>query len=465
VALTTPSNSVSGSFVVTSTFSEDVSGLTASDFDVTNGIASGLNGGPATYTVDITPVSAGTVSVFLPAGSAEDGESNGSNASNTLQVVYSAPAAPSVTLSGPSVVSAPYSVSVHFSEPVTGLSQSDFLITNGTAGSLSGAGANYAIVITATAPGDVTVSLPAGSATDQNDGLDNTASNDLVTTYSSLGGSGGSIVVVTDVPSANQTVDSNGNVPGDGSNNVDKFTAGTINSNVVNPYSTSIYVRGSPNNADRNVRAVVKFDVSILTGQPIASAKLNFNGHSLNTSNATNIQAVALAADWNASGAPQPTFDHASTGTPADGGSIVTGLDALHAKDYSFDITEFVRNWADGTWSNYGLGIRLTNASVNNGLGIKPSGPGGIELVVEVAPLTVTDFFNGPGAGEVTLEWNSAPGLEYTIKTSESLDGTWEDLATATGAAGETTSYTHVNGMTGIGRRFYHIIYPATPAP
>jgi arylsulfatase A-like enzyme len=46
VTLNTPDDPVSASFEVTATFNEDVTGLESTDFDVTNGSASGLAGGP-----------------------------------------------------------------------------------------------------------------------------------------------------------------------------------------------------------------------------------------------------------------------------------------------------------------------------------------------------------------------------------------------------------------------------------
>ncbi len=70
---------------------------------------------------------------------------------------------PSVALSTPSAPTGPFMVNVLFTQDVTGLTLSDFLITNGTATSLTGSAANYVLSITPAAFGAVTVKLPAAA--------------------------------------------------------------------------------------------------------------------------------------------------------------------------------------------------------------------------------------------------------------------------------------------------------------
>jgi len=94
-------------------------------------------------------------------------------------------AAPTVTLSTSEPdVFAPYTVEVDFDEAVTGLEDSDFAVTNGTASDLDAIDEYfYTVLITPTAPGDVTVVLPADSVTSINDSSGNEVSNSLVTNY------------------------------------------------------------------------------------------------------------------------------------------------------------------------------------------------------------------------------------------------------------------------------------------
>ncbi|MEP2717878.1 Ig-like domain-containing protein [Pseudophaeobacter sp.] len=77
--------------------------------------------------------------------------------------------APSVTLSSSTSSVVPgtaFEVAIVFSEDVTGLSLSDLSVTNGSAASLSGSGANYTVQLTPTGAGDVSVNLAANVAED-----------------------------------------------------------------------------------------------------------------------------------------------------------------------------------------------------------------------------------------------------------------------------------------------------------
>ena len=330
VSLSTPSNTVTGPFVVTATFSEPVTGLTASDFIASNGSLSGFSGSGTTYSFTVTPVSAGTVTVQLPAGQAMDSAGQGNLASNTLIVTYSpatggqdidlsldltvnpasvdlygtatfvltmtnagpatahnvkvdfklpqgfglissnpsagvynswlgkwdlpqlaagasetvtviagvntsppppfyaqvtaadendadsqpnnnpgpvpseddeaavtvgindpTPTSPAVTLATSSnSVTGPFVVTATFTQAVSGLTASDFVVTNGTASGLTGSGTFYQVTITPTTAGSVTVQLPAGVATDTQTGAGNTASNTLTVQYAPGGETG-----------------------------------------------------------------------------------------------------------------------------------------------------------------------------------------------------------------------------------------------------------------------------------
>ncbi len=102
-------------------------------------------------------------------------------------LVTSAESIPLPTLSTVSnPVSATFTVDVNFTETVSGLEESDFVVSNGnvTPASLSGSGDTWSIQITPTSNGDVSITLPASSVTDT-DGENNVnlASNTLETTY------------------------------------------------------------------------------------------------------------------------------------------------------------------------------------------------------------------------------------------------------------------------------------------
>ncbi|MEN8871104.1 MAG: sulfatase-like hydrolase/transferase [Akkermansiaceae bacterium] len=94
VNLTTPADPVDSAFVVTATFTEDVTGLAATDFEIVNGSVTNLAGGPSVYTATITPGAPGTVSASLPGNVAEDSENDGNNASNIISVLFAPPSNP-----------------------------------------------------------------------------------------------------------------------------------------------------------------------------------------------------------------------------------------------------------------------------------------------------------------------------------------------------------------------------------
>lgn len=71
-------------FNLTVTFSEDVTGFDASDVNVSNASVTSVSGGPAVYTVAVTPNGQGDVTASIPAGAAQDAGLNPSTASNSL---------------------------------------------------------------------------------------------------------------------------------------------------------------------------------------------------------------------------------------------------------------------------------------------------------------------------------------------------------------------------------------------
>jgi len=144
LALTTPAATVSAPFTVTAAFNASASGFTLSDIVVVNGIVSNFSGSGASYTFRVTPTAAGLVTVSVPANAATDSTTLGNLASNVLSVSYlnGDTTPPTVALATPvSSVAGPFAVTATFSESVSGLLASEFVVTNGTVTALSGAGA------------------------------------------------------------------------------------------------------------------------------------------------------------------------------------------------------------------------------------------------------------------------------------------------------------------------------------
>jgi hypothetical protein len=181
----------------TVTFTERVSllGIThASRFVVTNGTADNSAEVPGTnktvYTFELLPAAAGQVSVSYRAGYAIDSGGNTlPSASNTVTLQYVPDTTPpTVTLSSsaPNPTNAnPIPFGVTFSEPVSNFVAADLVVTNGSVTNFSGGGSIYSFGVIPTAPGLVTVNLPASVAQDGGSN-GNTAAAAISRTYQTI---------------------------------------------------------------------------------------------------------------------------------------------------------------------------------------------------------------------------------------------------------------------------------------
>ena len=169
-------------FSIDVVFSEDVSGLDATDFVVTNGTVDGVlpaSGPASTYSVTVTPASSGTVELSLPAGAAQDSANSDSLASETLFVSAVLEPMVEISTSASEPVAGAFTIDVVYNKDVTGLDVADFAVINGAASDVSpaeGPASTYTVLITPEISADVEVSLPAAAAQDEN-GLDSFASN------------------------------------------------------------------------------------------------------------------------------------------------------------------------------------------------------------------------------------------------------------------------------------------------
>ncbi|MFD2566793.1 YDG domain-containing protein [Pseudotenacibaculum haliotis] len=156
------------SFSVTITFSEDVTGFEMADLDLGNATASDFAGTGSVYTATITPTADGGVTVLVPENVAEDAATNGNEVSNEFSVLYDA-TRPTIAMSttAASPVNAPFTLDIVFSEDVTGFEMADIAIVNGTLSDFIATSASvYAVMITPTAAGDITVDIAENVAED-----------------------------------------------------------------------------------------------------------------------------------------------------------------------------------------------------------------------------------------------------------------------------------------------------------
>ncbi len=178
---TEASSPVGGAFEARISFSENVSGFTLADIDVSNGTASNFKEiSSRTYTATITPEATGEVKVDVKANVAVDDADNGNEAAESL-VIEADLTNPTLAItseaSGP--VSGAFDVDFTFDEAVTGFEQGDITVTNGTVTDFSGSETSYTAEITPSQTGEVTVSIGADKAEDEA-GNSNEAAEDFV---------------------------------------------------------------------------------------------------------------------------------------------------------------------------------------------------------------------------------------------------------------------------------------------
>lgn len=160
---------VSGSFTVTVTFSEVVTGFDLNDLTVGNGTASDLGSTSANvYTATITPAADGPVTVDVAAAAAQDAAGNANVAATQFSITNDVKAPTvAITTSATDPVSGAFTVFFTFSEGVTEFGLDDITVDNGAASALESTSASvYAATITPVADGPVTVDVAAEAAQD-----------------------------------------------------------------------------------------------------------------------------------------------------------------------------------------------------------------------------------------------------------------------------------------------------------
>jgi hypothetical protein len=160
-----------GAITYTFTFSEAVTGFTADDVTVGNGTKGAFAGSGAVYTLVVTPTSGfeGNVTVDVAPATSQDLAGNASTAAaQSVQAVDTK--APTVTVSDDraTTTNGAITYTFTFSEGVTGFTEADVTVANGTKGAFAGSGAVYTLVVTPTSgfEGDVTVDVAAAAAQD-----------------------------------------------------------------------------------------------------------------------------------------------------------------------------------------------------------------------------------------------------------------------------------------------------------
>ena len=191
VTVSVPSGTQNGVFSVTITFTETVSGFTQSDISLTGSAASitrwraGSNS--TVYTATITPTASGTVTIGVAANVATDAANNQNTAATSKTVTVSVDTtAPGVSISVSSGVQTDaFSVTITFTEAVSGFTQSDLSLSGTASASITSwdtrDDTTYTATVTPTTSGTVTFNVRAGVATDAANNSNTAAPSKTVT--------------------------------------------------------------------------------------------------------------------------------------------------------------------------------------------------------------------------------------------------------------------------------------------
>ncbi|MBN1409633.1 MAG: LamG domain-containing protein [Spirochaetales bacterium] len=174
----TRSGVVNASFTITITFSVEVTGFLVDDITVTNGTADNFAdlGSATVFTARINPASEGDVLVDIAAAVCEDLSANPNDAATQFQIYYNPniPGAVITTTATDPTNASPFTLTITFSESVTGFIIDDITVTNGTKSNFVDTDpVVYTVDITPTDQGAVTALIPAAVCqdTDTNDNL------------------------------------------------------------------------------------------------------------------------------------------------------------------------------------------------------------------------------------------------------------------------------------------------------
>lgn len=166
----TPNGTLTNADTITFTFqfTEAVTGFDASGISITNGIAGNFTAVDSdTYTLDVTPISDGTVSARVNANVAQDAASNGNTAASAS--ITSDRTVPTLNIIPDTRLTNTLTTTFlfQFSETITGFTASDVIVANGTKGAFTMVNPSaYILVVAPSSDGPVTVSVNANAATD-----------------------------------------------------------------------------------------------------------------------------------------------------------------------------------------------------------------------------------------------------------------------------------------------------------
>jgi len=193
--------------IVNISFSEEVKGFTLENIVVENATLSELRtNDQKNFSIEVTPIADGNVSLQLPAGVVSDAAGNGNTASEVFSYLYDGNA-PQFSLSTEAkVYNQPFQLWVDFDEEVKNFTLEDIQLSQGKASDLQTLNnKNFSVFITPTTDGELQVSIEAGAVQDMG-GNTNKIAQQTIVHYDATAPAGYAIVEpLAEVNSSNLT--------------------------------------------------------------------------------------------------------------------------------------------------------------------------------------------------------------------------------------------------------------------
>ncbi len=323
---------------------------------------------------------------------------------------------PGVTLgtTATGTIRSPFNVTASFTEPVTGLSEADFVLSNGTVTNLQGTGANYTVTVTPGTATSATLSLPAAAAAD-GAGNTSTASNSLsfiygqnraptvsLATQSAARGLSVNVTPAASDPDGDTlSYSSTGLPPGLSINASTGLISGVVGSAAAASYASSITVRDPG-----GLTASVNVTWNISTASPGLQATY-FNGRNFNTPVLTRVDS-GVNFSWDA-GSPAPGVDVDNFSVRWSG----TILPAF-SETYTFVVA-----------GDNGVRVRINNSLIIDQFGDNVSGwfNATVPLVANTPASISIDYKEEYGGAAITIYWFSASQGWETLPTARLQPG------------------------------------------
>jgi hypothetical protein len=177
----------------------------------------------------------------------------------------------------------------------------------------------------------------------------------------------------------------------------------------------------------RDLRGLIEFNISSLPISTILSAKLQVNLFYASANDNITINLYRLTSPWNSS---EATWSNAtlSTSWGTVGGDYSDLIDSVQFSNvsqlYNFTITNLVRGWVNGSYSNYGIILISTDAATGNRREIDSSE----STSASARPKLIIDYTTNAAPTITNISTNSSLTNPIGVGQNVGFNISWSDL-------------------------------------